>query len=147
MKFPLSTGLIAASALALSACGGGNKAMAPVAMAPSAMTQIGVNAYLYQAAVDTLSFAPLLQADATNGVVLTDWYADPNTPGERIKLTAAILDAALRADAVRVTAVREVNQNGMWVVAPVEAATVQKLEDIILTRARDIRRTTIAPAG
>ncbi|MCJ7421185.1 DUF3576 domain-containing protein [Sphingomicrobium astaxanthinifaciens] len=147
MKFPLSTGLIAASALALTACGGGNRAMTPVAMAPAQMTQIGVNAYLWQAAIDTLSFAPLLQADASNGIVLTDWYANPNTPGERIKLTAAILDASLRSDAVRVTAAREVLKDGMWVAAPVEAATVQKLEDIILTRARDIRRTTIAPAG
>ncbi|WP_265587451.1 DUF3576 domain-containing protein [Sphingomicrobium arenosum] len=147
MKFPLIPAALAASALALTACGGGNRAMAPVAVAPSQMTQIGVNAYLYQAAIDTLSFAPLLQADAGNGIVLTDWYADPNTPGERIKLTAAILDASLRADAVRVTAIREVNNNGVWTVAPVEAATVQKLEDIILTRARDIRRTTIAPAG
>jgi hypothetical protein len=37
-----------------------------------------------------------------------------------------------------------VNQNGNWVDAPVTAATVQKLEDIILTRARDIRRSAVA---
>ena len=35
------------------------------------------------------------------------------------------------------------NQGGAWVNAPVSATTVQKLEDIILTRARDIRRTTV----
>ena len=146
MKTLRSASLIAIAAVALSACSSGQRT-APATLAPAQLTQIGVNAYLWQAAVDTLSFAPLLQADATSGVVLTDWYANPNTPGERIKLTAAILDASLRADAVRVTAVREVAQNGTWVSAPVEAATVQKLEDIILTRARDIRRTTIAPSG
>ena len=31
-----------------------------------------------------------------------------------------------------------------WVAAPVAAATVQKLEDIILTRARDLRRSSVA---
>lgn len=124
-----------------------SNSVSPVNTAPSQLTQIGVNAYLFQAAVDTLGFAPLLQADASNGVIITDWYASPNAPGERMKLTASILDADLRADGVRVTAVRQVNQGGAWVAAPVTAATVQKLEDIILTRARDIRRTTLAPSG
>ena len=86
----------------------------------------------------------MLQADASNGVIITDWYAQPNTPGERIKLTVSILDQDLRADALRVAASRQVNQAGVWVDAPVAAATVQKLEDIILTRARDLRRTSVA---
>jgi hypothetical protein len=41
------------------------------------MTAIGVNAYLWRAALDTVSFAPLLQADANTGVIITDWYANP----------------------------------------------------------------------
>ena len=107
------------------------------------MTVIGVNSYLWQAAVDTVSFAPLLQANANSGVIITDWYTNPRAPGERIKLTVSILDQDLRADALRVAASRQIFQNGVWIDAPVAAATVQKLEDIILTRARDIRRTSI----
>ena len=53
------------------------------------------------------------------------------------------VQATVRADALRVAASRQVNQGGTWVDAPVAAATVQKLEDIILTRARDLRRTTV----
>ena len=116
----------------------------PTQLAPSAMTTIGVNGYLWRAALDTVSFAPLVQADAGTGVIITDWYSHPSSPGERVKLTVTILDRDLRADALRVAASRQVNQNGTWVGAPVTAATVQKLEDIILTRARDIRRTTVA---
>ena len=115
----------------------------PIELAPSRMTTIGVNAYLWRAAVDTLSFAPLITADSNGGVIVTDWYANPNTPGERVKLTVSIIDQDLRADALRVAASRQVAQAGAWVEAPVQAATVQKLEDIILTRARDIRRTTV----
>jgi hypothetical protein len=137
--------LIAAALIVtgLAASGCARNRNLPTQLAPSRMTTIGVNGYLWQAALDTVSFAPLLQADANSGVIITDWYANPKTPGERVKLTVTILAQDLRADALRVAASRQVQQNGTWVAAPVTAATVQKLEDIILTRARDIRRTTV----
>ena len=113
-------------------------------MAAAQITTIGVNSYLWRAALETLSFAPMAQVDSAGGVIVTDWYADPKSPGERVKVTATILDADLRADALRVAASRQVMQNGQWVEAPVAAATVQKLEEIILTTARDLRRSTIA---
>jgi hypothetical protein len=116
----------------------------PTQLAPSRVTTIGVNSYLWRAAINTVSFAPLLQANPNSGVIITDWYANPKVPGERVKLTVAILDQDLRADALRVSASRQINQNGAWVDAPVTAATVQKLEDIILTRARDLRRAAVA---
>ena len=86
---------------------------------------------------------PLTQADSAGGVVVTDWYANPSNPNERMKVSVTILDQDLRADAVRVAASRQILQGGVWVEAPVEAATVQKLEDIILTKARDLRRSAI----
>jgi hypothetical protein len=115
----------------------------PLQLAPSRTTSIGVNTYLWRAAIDTVSFAPLLQADSSGGVIVTDWYTNPNSPSERVKLTVSILDQDLRADALRVAASRQVNRGGAWIDAPVAAATVQKLEDIILTRARDLRRTAV----
>jgi Domain of unknown function (DUF3576) len=135
----------AAALLVLALTGSGcarNKAI-PNRLAPARLTTIGVNSYLWRAALDTVSFAPLLQADPNSGVIITDWYANPKAPGERVKLTVTILDQELRADALRVSASREVSQNGAWVPAPVTAATVQKLEDIILTRARDLRRVAV----
>lgn len=130
-----------AAGLAISGCAKNRNI--PTELAPARMTSIGVNSYLWRAAVDTLSFAPLITADSSGGVIVTDWYVNPNTPAERVKLTVSILDQELRADALRVAASRQVNQNGVWVDAPVAAATVQKLEDIILTRARDLRRSTV----
>lgn len=113
-------------------------------LAASRVTQIGVNAYLWRAALETISFMPLVQTDSNGGVIVTDWYSNPGNPGERMKVTVSILDQDLRADAVRVAASRQVAQGGQWVDAPVQAATVQKLEEIILTKARDLRRNTIA---
>src|SRR5687768_9392921 len=140
-RLPILTAAILAVALAAPGCSR-NRTL-PTELAPSRTTTIGVNSYLWRAAIDTVSFAPLLQADSNGGVIVTDWYTNPNSPGERVKLTVSILDQDLRADALRVAASRQVNQSGVWVDAPVAAATVQKLEDIILTRARDLRRTSI----
>ena len=112
-------------------------------LAAAQVTTIGVNSYLWRAALDTLSFAPMAQVDSSGGVIVTDWYANPSAPGERAKVTVTILDRDLRADALRVAASRQVMQNGQWVEAPVAAATVQKLEEIILTKARDLRRSAI----
>src|SRR4051812_30133353 len=110
-----------------------NRAL-PTGYAPSKVTTLAVNTYLWRAAVDTVSFAPLLQANPNSGVITTVWYTNARARGERGRLTVAILHRDLRADALRVSAARQVNQNGAWVDAPVAAATVQKLEDIILTR-------------
>lgn len=129
--------------LTLATAGCARNRSLPTRLAPSRLTTIGVNTFLWRAAVDTVSFAPLLQANPNSGVIITDWYTNPKAPGERVKLTVSILDQDLRADALRVAASRQVNQNGAWVDAPVTAATVQKLEEIILTRARDLRRAAI----
>jgi hypothetical protein len=136
-----SLALIGLAALGLSACA--NKDRPRADLAASQVTTIGVNSYLWRASLDALSFMPLLQADSSGGVVITDWYANPSNPGERMKVTVSILDQDLRADALRVAASRQVSQGGAWVDAPVQAATVQKLEEIILTRARDLRRSAI----
>jgi hypothetical protein len=139
----LQTTAAALIALTLVTSGCARNRNLPTGYAPTRLTTIGVNSYLWRAAVDTVSFAPLLQANAANGVIITDWYANPRAPSERVKLTVAVLDQDLRADALRVSAAKQVYQNGGWVDAPVSAATVQKLEDIILTRARDLRRATV----
>jgi len=137
----------AAAALAVVAALGGcaSKQSRPKAdMAAARINTIGVNSYLWRAAIETLSFAQLTQVDSNGGVIVTDWYSNPKNAGERVKLTVSILDTDLRADALRVAASRQVAQGNAWVDAPVQAATVQKLEDIILTKARELRRQTMA---
>lgn len=139
----LRAALMVGMAATMAACASGNKAGEKADIAASQVTTIGVNSYLWRATLDTLSFAPLLQTDSAGGVIVTDWYTNPSNPSERVKLSVVILDQDLRADALRVAASRQVAQGGAWVEAPVQAATVQKLEDIILTRARDLRRSAI----
>lgn len=136
-------GLLGFATIGLAACGGGNDAQLRADLAASQVTSIGVNSYLWRAALETLSFMPLLQADSAGGVLITDWYVNPDSPSERVKVSVSILDQDLRADALRVAASRQTLQSGQWVEAPVQAATIQRLEDIILTKARDLRRSTV----
>ncbi|GAB5482444.1 MAG: DUF3576 domain-containing protein [Parasphingorhabdus sp.] len=136
---PLVMGLSAVALVSgLSACASNDRPTAD--LAASQITTIGVNSYLWRATLDSLSFMPLTQTDSNGGVILTDWYVNPQNPSERMKLNISILDQDLRADALRVGASRQVRNGGTWVDAPVKAATTQKLEQIILTKARDLRR-------
>jgi len=100
---------------------------------------LGVNAYLWRGALDTLSFMPLASADPFGGVIITDWYQPPASVGERFKATAYILGRQLRADGVRVTIFRQVQQGGQWVDAPVDSGTAADIENKVLARARELR--------
>ena len=102
--------------------------------------RLPVNKYLWQGALDTLSFLPLVSTDPFTGVIATDWGSTPEAPGERFKVTAYILNPGLSAAALKVAVFREVrDENGLWLPAMVSADTPRKLEDAILIRARQIR--------
>jgi hypothetical protein len=100
---------------------------------------LGVNAYLWRATLDTLSFLPLASADPYGGVIITDWYANPSKPDERLKATVYILDTRLRADGVSAAVFRETLANGVWTPATVSPDTNVALENAILAKARQLR--------
>ena len=104
---------------------------------------IGVNSFLWRASLDTISFMPVNSADPFGGVIITDWHASPETPGERFKLNVYILGRALRADGVRVAVFRQVQDGNGWRDAAVAAKTDTRIEDAILTKARQLRRETL----
>ncbi len=103
---------------------------------------LGVNAYLWRGALDTLAFMPLASADPFGGVIITDWYQPPSAAGERFKATAYILGRQLRADGIRVSVFRQVQQNGQWVDAAVSQTTTGEIENKVLARARELRAQT-----
>ena len=100
---------------------------------------ITVNSYLWRAALDTVSFMPIVSADPFGGTIITDWYSAPETPKERLKVTVLILDKQLKASGVKVNVFKQVAMNNGWQDAPVSSNTGRKLEDAILTRARQYR--------
>ncbi len=107
-------------------------------------TGIGINAYLWRASLDTLAFMPLTSADPFGGVIITDWYAPPESPNERFKMSVYITDRELRADGIHVSVFRQVKSGNGWADATVTAKTPGELENAILTRARELRAANAA---
>jgi hypothetical protein len=109
---------------------------------------LGVNSFLWRATLDTLAFMPFASADPFGGVILTDWYEDPKTPGERFKVNAIIMDTGLRADAIKVKLFKQkMQKDNQWRDVEVHPTLARKLEDTILTRAREIRVNHLARKG
>ncbi|HEY5288835.1 MAG TPA: DUF3576 domain-containing protein [Caulobacteraceae bacterium] len=136
--------IVSVGALALAACGGRMNHPYAVRGHGTPEGAIGVNGYLWRATLDTLAFMPLQSADPYGGVVITDWYVNPEKPDERFKATVYILDTRLRADGLNVTVFREVNNGGGgWVQAPTSAQTSVDIENAILTRARELRLSNL----
>ena len=106
---------------------------------------IGVNSFLWHASLDTVSFMPLASADPFGGTIITDWYSPPETPKERFKVNIFILGRDLRADGVRARVFRQnKDASGQWVDAPVDQTTGTGIENAILSRARQIRMSTVS---
>ena len=140
-------------ALVLAGCGGssndGTKEMdtgTSIASGSGRMT-LGVNSYLWHASLDTLSFLPLVSADPFGGVIISEWYVAPTSPDERLKVTIYIMDRSLRADGLKVVVFRQVRAGNAWQDAAPSADTAHKLEDSILTRARELRLATLGQQG
>jgi hypothetical protein len=119
----------------------GEKDPAPQASVQQAAAPAGglsVNAVLWQASLETLSFMPLASADPIGGVIISDWYNDPAATNERVKVNLIISGLELRADALRASLFRETLRGGKWVATATSVAAARQLENIVLTRARDL---------
>jgi len=131
------TGLCAVGLVTMGACGH-SQSSAP--KRPTPANAIGVNSYLWRATLDTLAFMPLANADPYGGVIVTDWYVNPQKPDERFKCTVYILDTRLRGDALKVTVFKEVgNGQGGWAPSQASDQTSIDIENAILTKARQLR--------
>jgi hypothetical protein len=141
MNHPMRFATLLVCVLALAGCGSGTQEMdsGTTAIAAGGSRTLGVNSYLWHATLDTLSFMPLASADPFGGVIITDWYSAPEAPSERMKVTIYILDRRLRADGLKIAVFRQSRSADGWVDAQVSPDTATKLEDAILTRARELK--------
>lgn len=132
--------VVLALALATTGCSSGKKNVDP----NNGAAALGVNSYLWRASLDTIAFMPLASADPFGGVIITDWYVNPEQPAERLKVQVYILDTRLRADGLNVTVYKQTRDaGGQWIDAPVSTQTSTDIENAILTRARQIRLSNV----
>ena len=55
---------------------------------------------LWKATLDTLDFMPLVSANYSGGIVITDWYSENSSPDESIKITVRFLTNEIRSDSL-----------------------------------------------
>lgn len=139
MKILVKSLMALTLATSLSACGmfGGSEEETKTLQPET--TAIGVNGYLWQATLDTLSFMPFQSANPSSGAIITDWVLQPEAPNERVKVTILFQGELLRSDGLKVNVARQTKQGNDWVTAPVKASTALEVEEAILTRARQLK--------
>lgn len=99
------------------------------------------NAYLWRAALETVSFMPIETASEAAGLIETGWYIPPASPTERFRLNVSFLSRALRPEAFRVDMMRqELRAEGDWVDRDVLPKVRTNLEETILFRALQLRQ-------
>ena len=98
-----------------------------------------INALLWRASLDVLSTIPLDDVDTFGGTIVTEWYQLNETSDERIKMTAFVLDRELRADGIRVVVYVQKRVGNSWQDNGTDNEMSKKMEELILTRAREIR--------
>ena len=103
-----------------------------------------VNALLWRAALDIASFVPLDDVDTFGGSIVTEWHQPKATPNQRLKLTMFVVGRELRSDAITVRAYIQNRLGTEWVDAGRDEALGRKLENLVLSRARELRAAATA---
>ena len=103
-----------------------------------------VNALLWRAALDIASFVPLDDVDTFGGSIVTEWYVPEGQPNRRLKLAVFVVGLELRSDAIQVRAYVQTRDGNTWANAGRDADLGRKLEDLILTRARELRAAAMS---
>ena len=98
-----------------------------------------VNALLWRAALDIASFVPLDDVDTFGGSIVTEWYVPEGQPNRRLKLAVFVVGLELRSDAIQLRAYVQNRDGTRWTNAGRDTDLGRKLEDLILTRARELR--------
>jgi hypothetical protein len=97
------------------------------------------SSYLWKAALESISFMPLISVDSSGGVIMTDWYKSPDSNKERLKFNIFILSTEIQLGSIKVTAFRQVGNLGHWQSADVSKELAKTIEDNILRKAISLR--------
>ena len=98
-----------------------------------------VNAYLWRASLNILSFTPLISTDALGGTIISDWYVNKKNKNQRIKITAFIKTAELKSNGIGVKVHIQSFKDGYWSETYTNKDLETKIENNILNEARNLR--------
>ena len=100
--------------------------------------EFNTNTLAFNVALDKLSFIPLISADISSGVIITDWYSlgDGN---QRIKINLRIVDQELDDTSINVSLFKQKYDGSRWVDQGQDKEQARKIRDSILQEARSLK--------
>ena len=98
-----------------------------------------VNAYLWRASLNILSFTPLISTDALGGTIISDWYINKKNKNQRMKISAFIKTAELKSNGIGVKVHIQSFKDGYWSETYTNKDLETKIENTILNEARNLR--------
>ena len=68
---------------------------------------------LWRASLDVIDFMPLISANYSGGIIITDWYSDNTNSNESLKISIRFLTNEIRSDAIDVKVHNKVCSNDL----------------------------------
>lgn len=102
-----------------------------------------INEFLWKAALEAISFMPLVSSDIAGGVIITDWYSIDNNTNEQFKFNIIISGKALNKNTIKITGFKRIKKGGDFVDSAISNVVVEELRDKIFANAnRDYLAST-----
>ena len=105
----------------------------------SSLSSLPINELLWKSSLDTLDFMSFEKIDPWGGVIVSDWFINKSSKNLRNKITISFSSSELKATSIKVSIIREVYEDQKWVSDGYSDGLARKVEDLILSRARELR--------
>ncbi len=99
---------------------------------------MATNNVLWKAALDVISFMPLKHTDPISGIILTEWYINPDNKNEKLKIDIKINSNNVRVDGLKVSVFTQKYVNGKWSFASQASNLSEIIEDKIINKAKEL---------
>tara|TARA_E500000178_G_C16655507_1_gene588265 strand:- start:102 stop:617 length:516 start_codon:yes stop_codon:yes gene_type:complete len=108
----------------------------------SLLSSLPVNELLWKSSLDTLEFMSFKKIDPLGGVIVSDWFISKSSKNLRNKITISFSSSELKATSIKVSVIREIYENKKWVSDGYSDGLARKIEELILSRARELRQNS-----
>ncbi len=105
----------------------------------SQLSSLPINELLWISSLDTLEFMSFEKIDPFGGIIVSDWFINESSKDLRNKITVSFLSSELKANSIKVSVIREKYEDQNWVSDGYSEGLARKIEDLILSRARELR--------
>ncbi len=108
----------------------------------SSLSSLPINELLWKSTLDVLDFMSFQNIDPFGGLIISDWFINENNNDIRNKVVVSFSSSELKATSIKVSVTREKFENKKWISDGYSDGLARKIEDLILSRARELRNNS-----